>query len=469
MSRFIPWVSALFAFTLTACGKSVVEPDPDPTFTLTPSDTTAVVENTVFVTIQAQHVISCRYPEGEYTADADGQINAAFGVTVSAIGPNRIPVSCPGTNGKTVTKEVNVRGIGRVEATLTASPDTVYVGDWTTLTRSCKWATSANRSWEPNTTQMEGMDEVTITALGKTTFSYICDGEGGSDLATVDVVGEPVPPPDARAIRNRPGEVPGSYLTQFVYMLSADMTDRGHDWNGQMNAVINAALTFFAGKTGRVPAVDNFGGRPDILFVQSLKTHAQLLPPGGGVITPLLDELSRRIGGLREKKKYIIFYPTLTSLGFGGSAVQGGAGGGVYSSLPEWDDALIDPLGNLPPFIPYGYSWIHEWGHVLGAVSPTAPNFIGGGHTPNPDVMCGAPATDCDGSQAEVDPDGNDWFGDNVGTGIFNAKLSPWLIPAPPELVAIGRLQAQALRDNPVTIELREFREELVLPPKRPQ
>ena len=350
MSRYTLGVSALLAFTL-ACGKSVVEPDPDPTFTLTPSDTVSVVETTVFVTIRAENVLSCSYPGGTYTADANGRINAAFGVTVSAIGPNRIPVSCPGTNGKTVTKEVSVRGIARVKATLTASPDTVYVGDWTTLTRSCEGAASATRSWEPNAAPMGGSDEVTITALGPTTFSYACTGEGGSDVATVDVVGEPVPPLDARAFRNRPGEIPGSHLTQFVYMLSADMTDRGHDWNGQMEAVINAALVFFAGKTGRVPAVDNFGGRPDILFIRSTKTHAGLLPPGTGVISNLLDELSLRIGGLREKKKYIIFYRPITSVSVSGSAILGGVGGGVYPSVVDWDGALVDPTGVTDPFI----------------------------------------------------------------------------------------------------------------------
>ena len=93
------------------------------------------------------------------------------------------------------------------------------------------------------------------------------------------------------------------------------------------------------------------------------------------------------------------------------------------------------------------------------------------------DLMCGFPQPEpvqgCYG-WPEIDRGGDgriagdDWYGDNVPAGVFNAKLSPWVKTPPPQMGAMGTgmMQAQALRTDPVVRY--EFREELVLPPKRP-
>ncbi len=321
--------------------------------------------------------------------------------------------------------------------------------------------------------------------MGSLEYTYTCTGEGGTATARFTVVVLAVPPVGQRVTRDRPDDVPGNQ-TQFVSMRSSDGPDRGHDWNGQMETVINSAVVFLAGKTGKIPVVDTYGGRPDVLFVQSPKTHAELLgnQSGGDVIIPLLNELGRLIGGLQEKKKYIIFYEPLSNPGVAGSAVLGGAGGGIYPFYTQWDGALVDPDGNFPPFIPYGRNWLHELFHALGAVGQFAPHGYRG-HVMDDqcDLMYGFPQPpgppvepqECiTATGPEIDrggdgrTPGDDWFGDNVPAGVFNAKLSPFLIPAPPEMVAMGKamMRAQTLRAEPAVRY--EFREELVLLPKRP-
>jgi hypothetical protein len=259
---------------------------------------------------------------------------------------------------------------------------------------------------------------------------------------------------------DRPDEFPGEKV-RFVYATCAGGPDRARDTGGWMDSLITAAQMHLAAETGTVFTLDTYQGRPDVLYLPSRYTCAELVgSPLGGLVGELVDAGLLPPSLLGSSDKYILVYEGASTY------VCGGAGrntpiGGIFlaggASVPS-------PTGGC-----YGESWqtwstivLHELFHTLGAVCESAPDHdpVMPGHSMVPGDILNV--RDPKGLGQTVDTTRRNYWGSASPDGC-DISQRPWIRSAPPALVAAAR-SASALRAEPL-VSLHGFREEIITLP----
>jgi len=390
------------------------------------------VATTLIVPIKAEYVISCKTAGGTFLADASGKVNTTYPITI-ALGSNKFYPSCLGLNGQEVVKEFEVKGVLPAKATLTLmSPSPVFYGETVTINQVCTDGVTAIRSWTPSTALVNGPEVVTLTTFGLNALQYICVGEANADTAMVAVTVIPLPA-GFRVGYDRPDQLTGRQI-KVVYMTSKDGIDRSLDTNGVLEATIQASLTWFVDRTDKTVQVDTYDGKLDIMYFRSRNTNVENEAFGTGLTWYLAQELhDSRLFSRRDSvfTKYIIFYEGKTNTPVNGVAVISSSAGVLYLTTCN-GTCFLHESGELSL---WAFGWLHEFFHTLRYVDPLAPNHdsVNPRHTTDSclDLMYGGNGA-CGGwTPSKIDPDQDDWYGDSVPAGVRNAKLDPWLIPAP--------------------------------------
>src|SRR3989344_2727869 len=433
--RALPFVRAFAAAWMAAfaiaCGPTPVEPPPPlpPNVSLS-APPLASVEKGVTLTKTISGANTC-------TSSWRGSIEPRSGEETYAppsVGVVEFLLSCTGPGG-TREARVTVRFINEPVAVIT--PDTTVnleLGNSAQLQWECRNSAPTAQSWAaPPFEGVQGSFTFTPSSEGYFKLMLECGNELGTarDSALVFAYA----PAGQRTTVDRPDGFPGPKV-KVVYMLSADGPDLSRDTDGTICSMVLETNGWFAGQTKMVLALDTYGSCPDVLYHRSKRTNAEnealsasmaWLFYSGLVEAGLVDSLG----------KYIFLYEGTNTYACGSAGVDGPAAGLYLMACSS--GGLLSGLK---------VAFLHEFGHMVGVVDPKAPHHDARSpfHTTDScwDIMHGGnPAGGCEpGGTLAVDPGCDDWFCDSLPGGIRNAKLSRWLVIAPPGAVA----QAAGLR-----------------------
>ncbi len=336
---------------------------------------------------------------GVEARSADGQVkNCYFVVNVSAPPP---PPSPP-------------------IPTLVASPGRILLGQTIALTYFCTNGITATASWSTQSATLSGSEIITPTTTGEVVLAYGCSNTAGTVVAKDTVVVDPVPPINVRTEIDRPNG-PGP-KHKYVYMTTLGGIDRGLDTNGSLRNTILAGNSWMVEQTGWAPWVDEWGGEPDILYLPSTMTAAEM-DVNGGFSDNVKKQLVAR-GFDDPNTRYVVFVEAGTSSGNCGVGFVTVRLALQYLQTPGCSNTLS--FNSAPTDPPGGWARVtlHEMFHVAGAVSVGAPDYdsVFGGHvTTFCDLMYN---TIC--QYSTIDIAGRNYLGDNVPAGVVNIKKDPY-------------------------------------------
>ncbi len=201
---------------------------------------------------------------------------------------------------------------------------------------------------------------------------------------------------DQRALADRPDDH-GFDQIRVLYVLPADVADRGRDTNGQICNSMRAAATWFYDRAGAYLRFDTQDGLIDLGFVRLAKTDAELrgtdpnntsITTGTAFVLTRIENELRAMGMIADNKLYAIFYEGSSVYACGGGSyppIVPGRSGAVY--LAGMPPGVTQPCGESRPWGQASlapnyidYAILHELVHSLGFVPQGAPNQHASGH-----------------------------------------------------------------------------------------
>ncbi|MBI3790462.1 MAG: hypothetical protein HY275_06255 [Gemmatimonadetes bacterium] len=180
-----------------------------------------------------------------------------------------------------------------------------------------------------------------------------------------------------RATGDRPDDAPGEPQVHVIYVVPADVPDRGVDTSGALATSIASWQNWLRRESGGATVrIDTYGnGRPDISFLR-LSRKARDLAALGTQLYDTLEALVVRAGFDDGSKLYAVYYD-----GVGHDACGvGGEGKRIVANflqtkaagIPCIDYGLATSPDDPPGYL--DYAMLHEIVHQTGAVAPAAPD-----------------------------------------------------------------------------------------------
>ena len=225
-----------------------------------------------------------------------------------------------------------------------------------------------------------------------------------------DVPMGPVPPSGFRATFDRPDDFGGAQL-HVIYGVCDDCPDQGRDTTSYIESQVALAASWLRSRTGLEIRIDTFEGQPDVSFLRIPGNDGALQRLGSALVDRLYERADDRSFDA-PGKKYLIFYEGNNEQACA-SAIFGGRAAAIYLRAPQFHACTINRRMIL-----------HEVLHTFGFVDPNAPGHdpLSPGHVKDTrDLMSGRFLGE------ELDPGGNDYFGDNVPPGVKSLDESPYL------------------------------------------
>lgn len=226
---------------------------------------------------------------------------------------------------------------------------------------------------------------------------------------------------------------------RVLYVLPSDAVDRNLDTDGTLARTVSSWERWYAAQTGgRYLRLDTSDGALDVTFVRLTRTDAQMTAYGDF----LRDSLEKQLAGLGQtgtaNTLILAYYDGGHATRCGSAALPPTLPGVVAALYLKGLAASAVPCGSNPfaasPTAAPGYLEFvgaHEALHLLGIVSPGAPNYIAGSHVGNDptDLMYA-------GSQvwrpATLDVAKNSYYNANgLASGLTNLAQSAYLVAAP--------------------------------------
>lgn len=229
------------------------------------------------------------------------------------------------------------------------------------------------------TGQIAGLPAAPVAAAN---YTITATNAGGSTTFALNIAVS-----TARVTVDRTDEKPG-YQVHMMYLLPFDGIDRAFDTNGTIAGSITSAMTWLATQTGgkkfRIDTYSN--GQPDITFLRTRRTNAQLVAAGNFVRDRLEAEMFVRDFNATNKL-YLLFYEGGSTVTCGQAPVPPSLHGNVVAiylqgTPPNSAACNTNPIATATQ--PPGYIefiGLHEVMHALGAVPTCARNYTAIGHT----------------------------------------------------------------------------------------
>jgi len=460
MTRFTSRVLAFLALTLvlTSCGSDatgVITPPPPPPTTfnvaVTACSSTGTAPLTACVTITtvgtATGPVAYHVSFGDATLPVDSTLTQAYWPTHVWATPGTYTVSVSAVrDGITATSSTTVLvQTPTLNVAIGVSPSTGFAPLPTNLACLATGTADGPLSYHfhfgdntPDTTVTTSQSSATIAHTyvdGR--YPASCSAERDGLTATsspTTVVAELVPPVGTRSTIDRPDEVFGAQL-KFAYMVPQDGTDLGRDTDGSLVKTIEGSMAYIAGYTGgKVERIDTYMGQPDMLYRRMALSEADITDT---TINAIADEL-RDGGFLRDtSKRWVVYYDGAANIVACGQAEEKGRVSVIF--LHNCGGASFMPNGAASG---WETTMLHETCHMAGCVDPLAPDYLSANHDDLDDLM--SPS-----GGFGLDPQGRNYYGDNVPAGVFNWKLDPIWIQAPAGLVSRAMAMQSSLRATP--------------------
>lgn len=270
------------------------------------------------------------------------------------------------------------------------------------------------------------------------TFACVKDSPGVAGPPVVDTTVTLANGLPARVMGDRPDEVSGRSV-HVVYVISSDGVDRRLDENLNLHWSIQTGLSWLAANTsGFTLRLDTYHGMADISFLRLNYTDAQL---ANADVRLMIQRALLSSGRLDSEKIYLAYYDGSHNKACGGASWPPRVPGQVAAMhLNGLDGRCVRPFVQSESQAP-GY-WemaaVHDLLHVLGIVSPDAPNHTDEypGHVPDPNDLMYTGTAPWQVGSLRVGISGVDYFGASVGQGIVDLSLSPFLARVTPNLAA---------------------------------
>jgi hypothetical protein len=170
----------------TGCGRGNKKTCPAPTATLAAQPTTVVLGQSSTLSWSSQYATSLDLQPGIGTVAAQGSVTVSPQLTTS------YTLTATGSGGTTkVTATINVTQ-SAPGATLTGTPSTIAVGNYSTLSWSSQYATSLDL--QPGIGAVATQGSLSVSPLQSTTYTLTATGSGGTTKATSTInVTQPTP------------------------------------------------------------------------------------------------------------------------------------------------------------------------------------------------------------------------------------------------------------------------------------
>ena len=237
-----------------------------------------------------------------------------------------------------------------------------------------------------------------------------------------------------RATTNRADETTLPHV-KLLYILPSDGADRAFDTNGTIHRVVSSGQRWLAGQAGgRSLRYDAADGGLDVAFVRAPRSDATYA--GYGVfIRDSLEKDLNAAGWNLPNTRLLAFYDGRHQSVCGSSAQPGVLDGNLAvlylnglptSSAPCAGNAFVASPTGAPGY--WEFVAQHEVFHLLGFVSPGAPNAVAGGHVGNdPTDLMYAGALPW--RPAKVDVSGTNYYNPNgLASGLNNFATSPFVV-----------------------------------------
>lgn len=253
----------------------------------------------------------------------------------------------------------------------------------------------------------------------------------------------------ARSTRDRADEVSGAQI-HSVYVVASDGQDRRLDEELPLHYSIQTGVRWLAARTGGLTfRLDTYGGRADITFLRLDQTEAQLAD--GDIRGAIHNTLARR-GLLNPNKIYIAYYDGPHDKACGGASWPPRLNGQVAAMHlralgGRCENAFVQSENEAPRY--WEMAAVHDLLHVLGIVSPDAPNHTDDrpGHVSEPTDLMYAGSAPWAFNSAVMDINGDDYFGGALGAGIVDLAQSRFLVRLPQNMT--NSLSAMVMAQTP--------------------
>ncbi|MEP6780326.1 MAG: hypothetical protein ABJC26_10580 [Gemmatimonadaceae bacterium] len=242
-------------------------------------------------------------------------------------------------------------------------------------------------------------------------------------------------PISTRSTTDRTDDVSGNQL-KVLYALPSDGVDRGLDTLGVLQRSVSSWQRWLSAQTtGRVLRLDTFGGGLDVQYVRLPRTDAVYRAFGALIRDSIEKDLAAAGVSTNTQKLYLMYYdgghidrcgsaayPPLLPGRVAAIYLQGTITGGPNCNT---NDFPASPT-SAPGYIDFVAA--HETMHLLGLVSPAAPDYGFTGHTitdPS-DLMYAGTAT---WTPSKFDQLRRNYFNlTGLGAGILNFATSTFVI-----------------------------------------
>lgn len=265
----------------------------------------------------------------------------------------------------------------------------------------------------------------------------------------------------ARAFGDRPDEISGPQI-RVMYVLPSDGGDRAFDTDGTLARSVASFHAWFQQRTGGYTLrFDTHGGNLDIGFHRLSFDEATIAAKGAFVVSEI-DRVMREAGLLAGNKIYLVYYDGTSTYACGGAAwppsVPGQVAAMYLKGRPNGGNCgagfVLSPTS--PPFY-WEFAALHDLLHTFGIVSRSAPHHQNEypAHVPEQnDLMFSGPGGWIIDGSTLIDVGNDDYFGDDLASGLPSLDTSPYVAPPPVTIVAprvlqreMNVLEAAALRD----------------------
>lgn len=253
----------------------------------------------------------------------------------------------------------------------------------------------------------------------------------------------------ARVMGDRIDDVSGPQI-HTVYVIASDGRDRRLDEDFPLHYSIQTGVQWLAARTGGLTfRLDTYRGLPDVSFLRLDQTEAQLADAD---VRGLIHNALARAGRLNKDKLYIAYYDGTHNKACGGASWPPRLTGQVaamhlHGLGGRCENAFVASANAAPRY--WEMAAVHDLLHVMGIVSPDAPNHVAAnpGHVSEPTDLMYAGSAPWQFSAATVDISGDDYFGSSLGSGIVNLAQSRFLVQLPANLTQ--NLSAMVMAASP--------------------
>ena len=254
-----------------------------------------------------------------------------------------------------------------------------------------------------------------------------CSAESGTARASTEN-------PD-RALHDRADDITGPQI-RVMYVVPSDGGDRALDTRTTLKQSVASFHAWFTGKSGGYTLrFDRHQGELDIGFFRLTLSDADVASSPRWPIEYLLAEA----GLLAEDKLYLVYYDGTGGAFCGGASwppVVPGQLAAMYLRSVNCNVPFTTTVAS-PGY--WEFAALHDLVHMLGIVSPSAPNHTATypAHVPDQsDLMYTGPAPWLTGGGLTIDVGGDDYFGNAVRSDLPSLDKSPYIAAPMPGAAA---------------------------------